>query len=227
MFTAEMNLMKNRRRWATGGAMMAVVIATLLVFFTVSTAGAKTGVVTTKDGQRIEGDVTENDQEVVVDIHGVKTHITRDNLASLVYSESFEKQFQDRLNALDPGDVRGRLDLAKWAIDQKQYDAARTAVDQVQAIDPNNREAFDLQNLIRSQARLDRASRAPSTAPGAGGPPVVPGGVAPADRKLLSATDINTIRQMELKPGDAGVRINFTNDVKNRFVKFRNIQLSE
>src|SRR3982750_31032 len=130
MFTAETNLMNNRRRWQIGGTLAAGVIATLLLLFAVGTAGAKTGVVTTKDGQRIEGDVTETDQEVVVDIHGVKTHITRDNLATLVYSESFEKQFQDRLNALDPGDVRGRLDLAKWAIDQKQYDAARTAVDQ-------------------------------------------------------------------------------------------------
>jgi hypothetical protein len=213
---------QRRRRWTVAGACL--VVALIGVFG--ASVRAKTGVVTTKDGQRFEGDVSETDRDIVVDIHGVKTVIPRENLASLNYPASPEQQFQDRLNALDPKDVRGRIDLAKWAIDQRQYDQARTALDQAQALDPNNREVFDLQNLVRQQMRLDRVSRSPSTQSTPSAPPVPPGQTPKDERKLVSAADINAIRQRELKAGD-GVNVRFLNQVEQRFARFRNIQQTE
>src|SRR5690242_20134312 len=101
---------QRRRRWTVAGACLVVALIVVLG----SSVRAKTGVVTTKDGQRFEGDVTETDRDIVVDIHGVKTVIPRENLATLDYPASFDQQFQQRLSALDPKDVRGRIDLAKW-----------------------------------------------------------------------------------------------------------------
>ena len=197
-----------------------------------SVAGAKPAVVTTRDGQRFEGDVTESDTEVVIDIRGVKTVIPRANVGAITYPEAFEKQFRDRLAALDAKDVKGRIDLARWAMDQQQYNAARDALDSALAIDPNNREAYDLQNLVRGQQRLQQQGRAgAATAPAArtetAPVPLPPGAIPPGERRLLTNDDINIIRQRELKPSDAGVAIRFDHDVKNRFIKSKNIQLSQ
>src|SRR5207249_3947109 len=108
------------------GMALAVAVGSLLL--------AKPGVVVTKDGQRLEGEITEKTDTVIVSIHGIETTISRENLASLTYSEPFEKEFQDRLAKLDPKDVKGRLELARWAFDQKQYTAARDACEAALAI---------------------------------------------------------------------------------------------
>ena len=96
-----------RRQWRwrlVGGSLF------LLITFSTGWLLAKQGVVTTRDGQRVEGDINEKADEVVVTSHGVNTVIARDNIASLQYSEAFEKQFQDRLAKLDPKDVNGRIE---------------------------------------------------------------------------------------------------------------------
>jgi hypothetical protein len=208
------------------------VAASLFAFallISISTAFARQAVVTTRDGQRFEGDVTENENEVVIDIKGVKTVIPRANVANVVYPESFDKQFRDRLAALDPKDVRGRIDLARWALDQQQYNAARDALDSAMAIDPNNREAFDLQNLVRSQQRLSQpkqqGNEKPSTA-ASPTTPVPPGAIPAGERRLLNQADVNVIRQRELKPSDTA-RIQFANQVDQRFIKYANLQQSE
>src|SRR5947207_30068 len=121
--TAEKHSMTiGRRQWRwrlVGGSLF------LLITFSSGWLLAKQGVVTTRDGQRVEGDINEKADEVVVTSHGVNTVIARDNIASLQYSEAFEKQFQDRLAKLDPKDVNGRIELARWALSQQQYNAAR------------------------------------------------------------------------------------------------------
>src|SRR5438132_1990813 len=127
------------RRWMLGGALTLLATSILL---------AKPGVVITRDGQRLEGEITEKTDSVVISIRGIETAVPRDNIASLTYSEPFEKQFQDRLAKLDPKDVKGRLELARWAFDQKQYSTARDACEAALAIDPNNREAVELESLV-------------------------------------------------------------------------------
>src|SRR3954470_2172270 len=118
----------------------ALLCATLLL--------AKHGVVVTNDGTRYEGEGAEGDADVTVTIHGVKTTIKRENIASINYNENFDKEYADRLAKLDAKDAAGRIQLARWAMDQGHYDKARDAADQALAIDPNSREATDLQTVI-------------------------------------------------------------------------------
>ena len=68
--------------------------------------------------------------------------------------------------------------------------------DSALTIDPNNREATDLQNTISSQMRLEQNKVAPPDMPT---PPPAANGV---ERRLLTNNDINIIRQKELQSGD-------------------------
>jgi hypothetical protein len=90
---------------------------------------------------------------------------------------------------------------------------------------------------VRVQVRLERATkeaaaaaegrRASATNPTTAA--VATATTAPSTnhidaRHLLSADDINAIRQFELKPTDTHVRINFARDVKKRFTTANNIR---
>jgi tetratricopeptide (TPR) repeat protein len=190
-----------------------------------ATLFGKPGVVTTRDGQRYEGDVTEKADSVVVNIRGVNTVIARENVDKVVYSDSFDKEFATRLARLAPNDVPGRIALARWSFDQKRYDKAREACELALSIDPNNREAHDLQVLIRNQIRLEQGqtTRPPSDTVST---PTTTGSRPGRDLKTLTMGDVNTIRINELSQGDK-VSIRFENDVKKRYVEANNKTISE
>lgn len=204
-----------KRRWILVAAAGAMMTANLF---------AKQGVVTTKDGHRYEGDVTEKADSIVVVISGVQTVIDRGNVATLAYSDAFEKQYADRLAKLAPDDVPGRIALARWAFDQKHYDKARDACDSALTIDPNNKEATDLARLIRSQMRMEQGKGQGNTTitPPAQSNPKAPGSSA----KTISPADVNSIRLHELSSNDKS-SIRFENDVKKRFVEFAKKSYSE
>ena len=90
-------------------------------------------------------------------------------------------------------------------------------------IDPNNREATDLQNTIYSQMRLEQARTGDVNARSAPTPPPVANGV---ERRLLTAADINIIRQKELQSTDR-VSVRFENGVEKRFMQYEKIGFSE
>ena len=76
--------MTHSRRWQFHLGTFAIACGLLAIAMLVNTiASAKPAVVTTRDGQRFEGDVTESDTEVVIDIRGVKTVIPRANALRL------------------------------------------------------------------------------------------------------------------------------------------------
>jgi hypothetical protein len=144
------------RRWLVRSALIGVIGSTAFVM-------AKPGVVVTRDGRKLEGDVTERDNQVIINMHGVDTIMARDDVTSINIPEAFNKEFADRLAKLSDKDVAGRIALARWAFDQRQYGKAREALDSALAIDPNNREAVDLQNVITSQMKLE-ANKTPGDA---------------------------------------------------------------
>jgi hypothetical protein len=204
-----------------GGAVAALILAASVLF-------AKPGVVVTNDGQRLEGEITEKGDEVTVNIRGINTVLSRGNIASITYAEPFEKEFQDRMAKLDPKDVKGRIELARWAFDQKHYPAARDALESALTIDPNNREAADLERLVRSQMRLEQTKQATPAPPTT--KPMTPEKPAPtnaAGQKLLTAADINAIRQAELRPSDTRTSIRLENNVEKRYIQYANLQFSE
>lgn len=100
-----------------------------------------------------------------------------------------EDEYQKRRAALAPGDVNGRIRLARWAFDRQEYDLARDAVQEALAIDPRNQEASALLRTIDAQRKLNRRTPAEPQGPGGrtpGNPGAAPqGGPAgqPADNQ--------------------------------------------
>jgi hypothetical protein len=143
---------------------------------------------------------------------------------------------------LAPNDVQGRLALSRDALDQRQHVLAREAAEAARTIDPNNADAVALLETIRSQMRMEQQARSatqPATAPAgaaAGGTATGAGAATqPAGEtagrvgniRLLSQSDINAIRQAELRPEDRNVRIRFDRDVSRRFMRHANLQPRE
>ena len=196
---------------------------------------AKPGVVKTKDGQTYSGEIDESNPDAITvkTSTGIPTAVPRNRVASIEFAEDFEKKFRDRLSKLDAKDVPGRLKLAREAYENRQYVLARDAAEQARLIDPNNAEAADLVNSIQSQIRLERmqqqaaaAGAGRETTGGAGGAGASVGGsgevttTQPMSERLLKPDQINAIRQAELRPDDAGVRVRFERDVKRRFMEY-------
>lgn len=200
------------RRW------MMVVAVCLLG----SALWAKQGVVTLTDGHKMEGDITEKEDTVIVTIRGIQTQLKRSEVQSINYIESLDKEYQNRLAGLGEKDVAGRLQLARWAFDNHRYDLARDAVEKALAIDPNNQEATMFLELIQRQRALERnQSESPPPPPSNRENPDGQGNRPPAEaveKRFLSVDNVNAIRQFELRSTDANVRIRFDNDVRRRFV---------
>lgn len=234
--------MKRRRRGVVlsflCGLCAATVVSTTNIF-------AKPGVVKTHDGQTYAGEIDASNPEsiTVTTSSGIPTNIPRERVATMEYIEDFEKKFRDRLSKLGPQDIPGRLKLAREAYDKRQYVLAREAAEQARQIDPNNAEAAALVNSIQSQIRLERqqklqqqqqqgvagdpaegAGEAAAGGAGAGGEVIT---TQPLAERLLKPDQINAIRQAELRPEDAGVRVRFERDVKRRFMDYRGLTPAE
>jgi hypothetical protein len=185
---------------------------------------ARPGVVVTHSGQHFEGDIKEQAQNVTITIKGIQTTVDRSDIASLIYSQDVQQLYRRRLAALQPRDVEGRITLAKWAMDQDRPDLALDALNSAMKIDPNNRQAYDFIQLIQRQRHLRPASQPatgasqPPATQTAATPPAATQTSRPSTDSLVSPGDINTIRQMELKYGDTGVRVRIDNDVRRQYV---------
>jgi hypothetical protein len=191
-------------------------------------AYARPGVVKTRDGQTYDGDIDDKDPDaLVVTVKGIKTRIERSRIASVQYPTGTPAQgFADRLARLAPRDVNGRMALAREAFNAHDYATARTAVDQALAIDPNNADAVAFAETIRSQMRLEAArghgADKPATTPAS-----EPATQGSSGEKVLHPQDINTIRQLELRPDDKGVRTRFERDVKKRFLSYSTMRQAD
>lgn len=200
---------------------------------------AKPGVVKTRDGQSYEGDVKENGTTVSVTTRKIPIVIQRADVESIEYLGTFDEQYAQRMAKLDPSDAAGRIAIGRWAFDQGHYPQAREALESALALEPNSRDAQQMLESVRVQVRLERAKnegsataearRTSATNPTTQADPAA---TAPSTnnvdpRHLLSADDINTIRQFELKPTDTHVRINFARDVKKRFTSAENVRPQE
>jgi hypothetical protein len=201
-----------------------------------STAAGREGIVKTRDGRSISGDITETDDGVSINARGVVLNLTASQIAGVEYPESIDVQYQERLGKLAADDVKGRLDLARWAFEQQEYTLSRDAAQQALDIDANSTEAVTMLNTIRVQMRLEQnKADADALTDEATNDSEMPDDETAVDdsdqpvpidrrveRRLLTNDDINRIRQAELKPTDNAVRIRFDNDVENRFINATN-----
>jgi hypothetical protein len=205
----------------------------------VATLLARPGTIVTKDGITYSGDVVEEKTDsVIIKIRGIDTTVPRDNIQSFDYTDkSVEDEFKERMAKLGERDVNGRIELARWAFDKGKYALARDALESALTIDPNSREATELLDNVRGQMRLEQrakenpaaaprpASTRPGMAPGAEGEPG--DDRAPHDRNLLTAEQINIIKQVELQPGDTQARINIPANVRREYVEQNNLNSRE
>jgi len=177
---------------------------------------AKQGTVKTRDGQSLTGDVDDSTdpQNIIVIIHGVKTSVDRTNVLTIDYQQDFSQQFQDRLNNLGPRDVKGRLALASWALDNKQYDLARKAAQEARTIDPRSEDVATMLDTIQAMqaqpARVTDTSVAPPTP--------TPKPMEDQPVHFLDKDQINQVREFEMQaPADKNIQVSFTNDVVARY----------
>ena len=218
----------------TRGSMRCVAGCTLIVLSLAMAAWARNGIVTLKDGTTFEGEVTENANTVTVVIKGKgPARVQRANVKNIEYLPGPKEQFDQRMAKLNKTDVKGRVELAKWAIDNQEYDLAINAADAAVAIDANNEEAMQVRKTAeakRQAAKNGGKATGPSGAAPENGPkvnPSVPGddgttGARPADNmgkdlRLVTAAEINRIRQLEFQKGE-NVQMRLQNGVKQRYL---------
>jgi hypothetical protein len=214
------------RKWTVG---LAVVVAGCLL--AVSAALAKPGMVITRDGQAFEGDIDDTStpgKVIVTDKRGIKTALPRAAVERPFYYDSnnpraeFDAQMaKGRLKPKGPKDVSGQLAAAHWAIDHKQYEMAKEALDEAARNDPANPDVKALQQSVEKQLAASPsgttqpgAATRPSTGDGgngAGGPK------APAKR-MVTQKEIQTIRKLEWRQGDRTIKVKVPPDVRKRFI---------
>jgi len=183
---------------------------------------ARQGIVKTRDGRTIEGDITDKGMEGVTITTKVGASITidRDSIAAIEYAASIRDLYKQRVAAL-PRDAgpRAHLELAQWLFDAKEYDLALVEAETALTLDANNADAAAMKRAI------EKAMRWGKTAPAAPGtvrqPPAAtrPAARSPQERRLLDADEINIIRQREIVAQEPPLRVRFDRDVRRRFVE--------
>jgi hypothetical protein len=192
-----------------------------------SVCHAQPGIVKTRDGQTIEGEITESGDQVIVEHKGIRVTIERNDIRSISYSNSVEQEYQRRLAKLAAYDVRGRLELAQWVFRNKAYALALDVLNEAQKIQPRNEEVKEMLRTVDRQIYLDQREarkrtpvqlaandRDPRTA--TTGPTSRP---APSRAtRVVTPDEINFIRQNEWHGLDQPVRVTLKNDVKRTFL---------
>lgn len=118
-------------------------------------ASAREAVVKLDDGREIRGElVTENAQEVVLEIAGIRTTFARQRVSSVEYVKSIKEQYQERRTQIADDDLDKRYDLARWLFENKSYDLAKSELADLIKRYPNDGRLVPLQNLIDAQIRI-------------------------------------------------------------------------
>jgi hypothetical protein len=177
---------------------------------------AREGIVTTRDGRTLSGDIQEDPdgKSINITLHGGTLTVSRDNVLRINYPADAERDYRERLAALDPNDITGRLDLSRYELDAHQYDLAADAARDAERLDPHNPDAAMLLDTIQSQRNLDSKVML-ATSPSA---PETSAESVPANEKghFLTLEDVEAIRRGELTAGDT-VRVQFFNKVREQY----------
>jgi len=195
----------------------------LVVCVSASALPARQGSVTTRDGRHIEGDITDLGPEGVrIATKGGTLTLSRTEVASILYADSIPELYQKRLAALPKNATsEDHYKLAQWLYDLKAYELARIEANTALDLNPNSAEAGLLRRLIDRAMAAERAKQAgPATAPATAAKAAPPMPPAPSrGPRLLTADEINLIRQGEMGPADTSLRVRFEGDVQKRFVE--------
>ena len=177
---------------------------------------ARQGVLNTTDGRVMRGDIQTSPDGKSVNITMYGSTLTLDwiSVASISYPGEAVEDFQKRLGALDPNDIKGRLDLSRAELSARQYDLAAQAAQDAQRLDPHNPEAAILLDTIQGERALDSRVAAAALA---GRGAAAPAATQASSGKYLTMDDVYAIRRGELMPGDQ-VRVEFASNVLKRYL---------
>ena len=204
-----------QRSWVLGGVGGLLLASSML--------WGRQGVVKTQDGAIYSGDITEHSDQVTVDSKGIHTTIPRDRLRSLTYSDSIEQEFHNRLSHLTHYDVPGRIELAQWLFENKSFDLAMQVLDEARQLQPRNADVGQMIQTVLRQEEMEESERrkhAPVqlAAVEGGAPAPTPARTArPAPARMLSADEINLVKQDEWQQGQQ-VRATFRDDVRRKYM---------
>ena len=202
---------------------------------------ARQGVVKTLDGQSFGGDITEQQDELVVERTGIRTVVPRGNVLSINYSDSIEQTYRQKHRRLTSYDVPGRLELAHWLFDNKAYDLALDALEEARAIQPHNEDVAEMMQTVDRQMQLDgkqqRLKLAQSRPVEVAAADNVPrtGAVPTTQRRTqqpvavrdLTPEEINFVRQSEWQEGQPVTPIHFDADVRRRYIAREGLNSAE
>lgn len=161
------------------------------------------GVVYLKNGQTRRGLIISDEfDEVVVEIEGVSATIDREVVDHVELEPSWEERYQSLKRSLDPSNVEGRMAVCRWLYEIGQYDVARTELLSL-ITDSELPEARKLLNVVDAQLTLRDAS-APEEVPDEAEPDDIRPGRHDhlAQQKLLTQADVNLIRVYEIDFND-------------------------
>jgi hypothetical protein len=199
-------------------------VVCVLAVMGVSSLFAGQGIVKTRDGQTLQGEIDDKPDYVKVTIHGVVTTIPRNEVESVEMVGEAATELRARLAKLDPQDAPGRVALAREAFEHREYELAREMLEAALAIDANDPEANRMLGIVNSQLRMERTKVDPAIPRPAA---TRPGPMAQIERRLLTPADIEAIRRKELKSTDRDVRIRFDGDVKRRYAESQNMAYAD
>ena len=143
------------RSWTLG------VSGCLLLLLCVAVALGAPGIVTLDDGSVHEGEVTVKGDTVEIITKGnIPVRVNRAKVTSIETGKDLAELFGKRMAKLKDDDAAGRVALARWAYDKKEYSLALDALDAAIAINPNDEDARALKRTVQRQQELQRKTRA-------------------------------------------------------------------
>ncbi|MFW6058856.1 MAG: hypothetical protein ACODAQ_01660 [Phycisphaeraceae bacterium] len=204
--------LSRRFAWMCPFAAAVLVIAALA-----PTAVAEQAIITTTDGNQISGElVSENDDEVVLSISGIRTTISRERIESIDIQPTIEEVYRQRRAELEDDDLDGRYDLAYDLYRQNALDLAlRELADLVERF-PDEQRVERLQRVVeqRKQMLEEREAEQPRERPTARERQPAPRAQPAAS---LTPAQINMIRVYEIDLEEEP-RIQIPNPVLDEFL---------
>ncbi len=168
------------------------------------------------NGNSFTGLLVEHNKELVVlKISGIPTPFFVKDIARVETLLPNRERYEQLKGALDPKDVRSRLNLAQWLFSVEMFPEALDEVTQALKLDPQEQKAADLKLIIEQQIRLRERGRKPKDADPA----------KPAEPKVklppfptLNPDQINTIRVYEVNLADPP-RMSVARDVVTKLME--------
>ncbi len=127
-----------------------------------------------------------------------------------------QQEYQDRLATIDPNSPQARVELGKWAMEQKLWESAKEQFTEALRLKGDYELAsLLLRQVNRKIAAGQKVTKKLGVRPTTG----TLAATATFDPKwLVTKTEINRIRMGELRSKDLFIRVKFLNRVEDRFI---------